>query len=99
MAAIPTRHRSLALLAVVVITQVLLLALQIKSQGEVRLVRVWTVGLVSPFQRAGSWIVDHVHDTWTSYIWLKGTRRENEALRAEVEHLKLRNSDLESRAA
>ena len=99
MLAIPSRHRSLTLLGTVVLAQVLLLAVQIKSQGHVRLMRVWTVGIISPFQRAGSWMVDRSHNTWAGYVWLKGTRRENETLRSEVERLKLRNSELEGRAA
>ena len=44
---IPSRHRSLTLLAAVVIVQVLLLAAQIKRERQVRLIRVWAVELIS----------------------------------------------------
>ena len=52
MIAIPSRHRSLTLLAGVIVTQVLLLAVQIKRERDVRLIRVWAVELTAP--EAGS---------------------------------------------
>ncbi len=51
MMALPARHKSLTLLAGTVIAQLLLLAVQIKREGQVRLIRVWAVELVSPLQR------------------------------------------------
>jgi rod shape-determining protein MreC len=99
MLAIPSRHRSLALLAAVVLTQVLLLAIQIKREHQVRLIRVWAVAMIAPIQRAGAWAIDRVQGGWRDYIGLRHTHRENEELRAELERLKLRNSQMESRAA
>ncbi len=99
MVAIPSRHRSLVLLGAVVLSQVLLLAIQIKRERQVRLIRVWAVTMISPIQRAGAWTIDHLGSGWRNYIGLRNTRRENLELRAELEHLKLRNSQLESRAA
>ncbi len=99
MLAIPSRHRSLALLALVVVSQVLLLAVQIKRERQVRLVRVWTVAMITPIQRAGAWAIDHVEGGWRNYIGLRHASRENQELRAELDRLKLRNSQLESRAA
>jgi len=99
MVAIPSRHRSLALLAAAMVVQVLLLAVQIKRQQQVRLIRVWAVSLVTPVHRAAAWGIDHVYRTWDNYIGLRGTKSENDRLRAELEQLKLRNSELESRAA
>ncbi len=99
MVAIPSRHRSLALLAAAMVVQVLLLAVQIKRQQQVRLIRVWAVSLVTPVHRAAVWGIDHVYRTWDNYIGLRGTKSENDRLRAELEQLKLRNSELESRAA
>ena len=51
---VASRHKSIFLLAGVVVLQILLLALQIKRDSEGRLIRVWTVGAFSPFERAGS---------------------------------------------
>ena len=99
MIAIPSRHRSLVLLAAVVVSQVLLLAVQIKRERQVRLIRVWAVAVITPIQRAGAWTIDRVHGGWNNYVALRHTRRENQELRAELERLKLRNNELESRAA
>ncbi len=99
MVAIPTRHRSLRLLAGVLVAQALLLAIQIKGERQARLIRVWAVGVVSPIQRAGAWTIDHLHAGWTNYVALRHTGEENARLRAELEQLKLRNAELAGRAA
>jgi rod shape-determining protein MreC len=98
MMAIPSRHKSLTLLAAVVIGQVLLLAMQIKRDRQVRLIRIWAVELISPVQRAGSWIVYNFEHGWGNYISLRNTRQDNEALRSELDRLKVRNAELEGRA-
>src|SRR2546425_12392624 len=98
MAARPSRHRSLVLLAAVVAAQVLVLAVQIKRERQGRLIRVWSVSLLSPFERAGVWAVDGVRGAWNRYIGLRHTREEKQQMRAQLERLKLRNSELESKA-
>jgi rod shape-determining protein MreC len=96
---LPSRHRPLVLLACVVLAQVLLLAVQIRRERDVRLIRVWAVWVVTPFQRGGVAVIDKISNTWTGYVDLRHTRSENEKLRAEVSELKLRVSQLESGAA
>ena len=54
MLAIPSRHRSLTLLGVVLAAQMLLLAMQIKREQQVRLIRVWAVEAVAPLGRAAA---------------------------------------------
>lgn len=98
MVAIPSRHRSLFLLGGVVLLQVLLLAVQIKRDSQGRLIRVWTVGAVSPFERAGAHGISHVRDTWNHYFALQNTSRENEELRRENGALKLQITQLQSKA-
>src|SRR5260221_11753191 len=98
MIAIPSRHKSLALLAGVILAQVLLLAVQIKRERQVRLIRVWAVELISPVQRAGSWIVYNFEHGWGNYVSLRNTRQDNQALRSELDRLKVRNAELEGRA-
>ncbi len=99
MAAIPSRHKSLVLLAGVILLQVLLLAVQIKRDSQGRLIRTWTVGAVSPFERAGSYGLGWFRDVWRNYFALRGARRDNEDLRRENDALKLRIAQLEGRAA
>jgi rod shape-determining protein MreC len=98
MIAIPSRHNSLTLLATVVVTQVLLLAVQIKRERQVRMIRVWAVELISPVQRVGSWTINGAAHGWGGYIGLRSAQKENDAMRAELDRLKVRNAELEGRA-
>jgi rod shape-determining protein MreC len=98
MIAIPSRHKSLTLLAGVIVAQLLLLAVQIKRQGQVRLIRVWAVELISPVQRVSSWVIYNLGHGWGNYISLRHTREDDQALRAELDRLKVRNAELEGRA-
>ena len=98
MIAIPSRHKSLTLLAGVIVAQVLLLAVQIKRERDVRLIRVWAVELISPIQRSVSWTIYGIEHGWGGYIGLRRARQDNEALQAELDRLKVRNAELEGRA-
>ncbi len=96
------RRRPLALLAGIVLAQVLLLAFQIKREnGEdhVRLVRYWAVEMLTPVERAGTLAFSKISGVWYGYVSLHDARAENQKLRGEVEQLRLRNQQLESRAA
>jgi len=99
MVAIPSRHKSLVLLAGVVIVQVLFLAVQIKRDSQGRLIRSWTVGAISPFERTGAWGFGRVRSIWNHYFALQNTSRENESLRRENSALKLQVEELRSKAA
>jgi len=99
MAGIPSRHRSLVLLAGVILLQVVLLAVQIKRDSQGRLLRVWTVGAVSPFQRAGAKGIGNIRGTWSHYFALQNTSRDNEQLRRENDQLKMQVNQLQSKAA
>ncbi|HWZ99988.1 MAG TPA: rod shape-determining protein MreC [Candidatus Dormibacteraeota bacterium] len=103
MVAIPSRHRSLVLLTIVVVVQVLLLAVQIQhtdKEGENRsLIRSWSVGLISPFERAGAWGVGKIRGTWRHYFALSDTSRENERLKQENDALKLEITQLRGKAS
>jgi rod shape-determining protein MreC len=99
MAGLPSRHKSVVLLAGVIVLQVVLLAVQIKRDSQGRLLRVWTVGAVSPFERAGARGILNIRGTWSRYFALQNTSRENEELKRENDALKLRVSQLQSKAA
>ncbi len=98
MVGLPSRHKSLALLAGVLMLQVLMLAVQVKRDSRGRLIRVWTITAVTPFEKGGAWGFGKIRGVWDHYFALQGTTRQNEALRAENDALKLRISQLESKA-
>jgi rod shape-determining protein MreC len=99
MAGVPSRHKSLVLLAGVILLQVVLLAVQIRRDSQGRLLRVWTVGAVSPFERAGARGIGNIRGTWSRYFALQNTSRENEQLKRENDALKLQLNQLQSKAA
>jgi rod shape-determining protein MreC len=99
MAGIPSRHRSLFLLALVVLLQVLMLAVQIKRDTQGRLIRVWTVSAVSPVERSGAWGIGKFRDAWRHYFALSDTARQNEELIRENGQLKLEIMQLQSKSA
>src|SRR5580704_16083318 len=98
MIAIPSRHKSLTLLAAVIAAQVLLLAIQVKRDRQVRLIRIWAVELISPIQRTVSWTIYGIEHGLGGYIGLRHAEQENVALQAELDRLKIRDAELESRA-
>ena len=95
----PPRHKSLVLLAGVILLQVLLLAVQIKRDSHGRLIRAWTVGAVSPFERVGSYGFGWFRDVWRNYFALRSAKKDREDLRRENDALKLRIAQLEGKAA
>jgi rod shape-determining protein MreC len=92
-------HRSLFLLAASLGIQILLLAAQVKGDQDVRLIRVWAVEIVAPLGRSADWLFGGMRSGWNNYIGVRGVSRENQELHAEVDRLRLRNAELEGRAA
>ena len=99
MVGVPSRHKSIFLLGGMVLLQVLLLAVQIKRDSQGRLIRVWTVGALSPFERAGSYGIGSVRGTWGHYFALQNTSRENEQLKHDNDVLKLQVMQLQRRVS
>jgi len=99
MVAIPSRHKSLVLLAGVILLQVLMLALQIKRDSEGRLIRVWTVGAVSPLSGqdppglAGFATPGATTSLCKYYAGNEQMRRENDALKLQIAQLQGRAAE------
>lgn len=94
-----SRHRPFALLAAVVLCQVLLLAFQIKREHDVRLIRYWAVELMTPVERAGTWTLSKVGGVWSGYVDLRDAHTENQTLKADLDQIRIRNRELETQAA
>lgn len=86
-----TRYLNLVVLAGVLSAQIIGLGVQIKREDglhSTRLVRVWTVTIITPVERAIVWTQTAVRGVWDSYINLRKVRQENLALKEEIERLR-----------
>jgi rod shape-determining protein MreC len=88
------RYRNITVLALAIFAQLLLLGYQIRSDRDVRLIRVWGVTAITPVARVVHGVHESVAALWSNYIWLRGARQQNERLRAEIGRLKLENQAL-----
>ncbi len=87
-----SRHRNLTVLVVVLFAQVVGLAVQVKHPaegGSVRLVRLWTVRAITPIEKGVVYTRRWAGNVWRNYFYLRNVRKENEALRAEIERIRL----------
>jgi len=86
------RYKNLIVLAAVLFAQILGLAVQVKRTSDPessRLIRVWAVGAVTPFEKALVWIQTSTGNLWHSYFYLRGVRVENRQLKEQIERMRL----------
>ena len=86
------RYRNLTILVGVLFLQVLGLAVQVKRSGEAentRLIRIWAVDTVTPFERLLVWAQNSGNNLWHSYFYLRGVRAENRQLKEQIEQMRL----------
>jgi rod shape-determining protein MreC len=87
-----SRYRNVTILVVVLFAQVLGLAMQVRrsTQDEsTRLIRVWAVDAVTPFEKGVVWVESGVNNLWRNYFYLRGVRQENRDLKLQIERLRI----------
>ncbi len=92
-----SRYRNLIVLAAILFAQIIALAIQVRrptDEGETRLIRVWAISAVTPFEKAVVHSQQWVQNLYTNYAYLRGVRRENRELRAEIEQMKIEQARL-----
>ncbi len=95
------RFRNLIVLAAILFAQIVGLAIQWKSptqEGDTRLIRVWAVSAITPFEKALVNTQGFIRNAWLNYVYLRGVRRENRELRAELDRMKLQQVRLQEDA-
>lgn len=93
------RYRSLSVLLVVLLAQLLLLAYQVKSSRDVRLIRLWATTAVTPLARLLEGVRSSAGHLLESYVVLHNAAEDNRRLRAEIGRLRLENQYLKSELA
>jgi rod shape-determining protein MreC len=87
------RYRNLTILVLVLFLQVLGLAVQVRTgtneATDTRLIRIWAVGAITPFERALVWVQTSSNNLWHNYFYLRGVRAENRQLKAQIEQMRL----------
>jgi rod shape-determining protein MreC len=87
-----SRYRNLSILAMLLFGQVLGLAIQVKRANEnasTRLIRIWAVDSVTPFERGIVSMQNASRSIWRNYFYLRGVRQENRDLKEKVQQLEI----------
>ena len=96
------RYRNLTILVGVLFLQVLGLAVQVKRGADAantRLIRIWAVDLITPFERGLVWAQNGSGNLWHDYFFLRGVRAENRQLKEQIEKMRLEQVRLSEDAA
>jgi rod shape-determining protein MreC len=96
------RYRNLTILVGVLFLQVLGLAVQVKRSGDAdstRLIRIWAVDAITPFERVLVWAQNGNRNLWHNYFYLRGVRAENRQLKEQIEQMRLEQVRLSEDAA
>ena len=86
------RYRNVSILAAAIFFQVVGLAVQIKRHTEddsTRLIRVWTVSAVTPFEKTIVWLQSGTSGIWHNYFYLRGVRQQNRDLQQQIQQMQL----------
>lgn len=96
------RYKNVLVLVAVLLVQTIALAIQVRRPVEsgapdapqVRLIRLWTVSAVTPFERFFHGIGHNVRYGWSNYIDLRHTRQQNADLQKQIAQLRLEQAAL-----
>ncbi|HUB31457.1 MAG TPA: rod shape-determining protein MreC [Bryobacteraceae bacterium] len=90
------RYRNITVLLLVIFAQLVLVAVQVRNDQDVRLVRIWTITAITPLARiletARSGTLGFVSD----YVLMHDERQDNRRLQTELDRLKMENQFLKS---
>ena len=91
-----SRYRNISILLLAILVQLVLLAYQVKSNQDVRLIRVWAVTAVTPMAKGLESGRSSVAWFLRNYIFLQNAQQENGQLKRELNRLKLENQFLKT---
>ena len=91
MEALLSRYRNLTVLVIVIVAQLLLLAWQVKTSQDVRLIRVWAVTTVTPVAGIVEAVRRNTIGFLEDYFILLDVRDQNRKLRDDNSRLKMEN--------
>ncbi len=97
-----SRFKDALVLIAILLAQTIALAIQVRRPADpynpdapqVRLLRLWTLSIFSPFERASTVTGHGVRYAWSNYLDLRHVRREDQDLRQEIANLRLQRAAL-----
>ena len=85
-----SRYRNISVLLLLLAGQLLLLAYQVKTGQDVRLIRVWAVTAAAPLANVSEWIRERGARLGEMFA-VEGLRQENARLKSELGQIKVQN--------
>jgi rod shape-determining protein MreC len=90
------RYRNVMVLALMIFAQLILLGYQVKSNQDIRLIRVWAVMAVTPIAKVIETVRSGTVDSVGRFVSFRDLAGENKSLGAQLGKLKLENQYLRS---
>jgi rod shape-determining protein MreC len=93
------RYRNLSVLMAAILAQLMLLAYQVRSNQNVRLISVWAVSVMTPVARALEAGREGTSVFFRNYFLLVGVREESRKMKAELDQAEMENQYLRAQLA
>ena len=96
-----TRYRNTTILVAVLFAQIIGLAVQVKKPteaGPMRLLRYWVVSAITPLGRGAVHTSQGIRHIWSDYLYLRGVRAENRALKEQLDQMRINDVRLQQDA-
>jgi hypothetical protein len=82
------RRSTGALFGIAMLAQIILISAQVQSRSGVRLLSLVTFEVFSRIERVTFGAISGTRGLWSNYVYLRGVRVENDALRRQVADLR-----------
>jgi rod shape-determining protein MreC len=86
-----SRFRNITVLLLVILAQLVLIAVQVRSDKDVPMIRVWSVTAITPFAKVLETVRGGTAGFFRNYITVHDAREENRRLQSDVDRLKMEN--------
>ena len=90
------RYRNITVLLLVIFAQLVLIAVQVRNDRDVRMVRVWSVTAIMPFARVLETVRGGTSGFFSNYILMHDAREDNRRLQSDLDRLKMENQFLKT---
>lgn len=90
------RYRNITVLLLVIFAQLVLIAVQVRNDQDVRMIRIWSITAITPLARLLETVRGGGSGFFRNYILMHDAREDNRRLQAELDRLKMENQFLKT---